>query len=132
MNSDFGSIEPITGSEEKKRPMKAAIPTNDGLIMAPSFEDARGFLVLNIELGKVVKEEMIGSKPGRSSMAGNVFDLLKDCSAVLAGNITDASKTILEKRNISVISSHDSIITNIIIDYLEHEAGKVADTCCCP
>ncbi len=112
--------------------MKAAIPTNDGLMMASSFEDARGFLVLNIELGKVVKEEMIGSKPGRSSVAGDVFDLLKDCSAVLAGNITDASKTILEKRHISFIPCRDMIITNVIMNYLEHEAGKVADTCCCP
>ena len=112
--------------------MKAAIPTNDGLIMASSFEDARGFLLLNIELGKVVKEEMIGSKPGRSSTAGNVFDLLKDCSAGLTGNITETSKTILEKRNISVIASHDSIITNVIMNYLEHEVGKEADTCCCP
>ncbi|MEI8005268.1 MAG: NifB/NifX family molybdenum-iron cluster-binding protein [Bacteroidota bacterium] len=112
--------------------MKAAIPTNDGLMMASSFEEARGFLVLNIELGKVIKEEMIGSNAGRSSTAGNVFDLLNDCTAVLTGNITDASKTILENRNISVIASQDSIITNVIMNYLGHEVGKVADTCCCP
>ncbi|MCX6281562.1 MAG: hypothetical protein NTU51_06345 [Bacteroidetes bacterium] len=112
--------------------MKAAIPTNDGLFMASSFEDAKGFLVMNIELGKVIKEEMIGSKPGRNSTAGNVFDLLKDCTAVLTGKITDVSKSILEKRNISVIASHDSIITNVIMNYLEHEVGKTADNCCCP
>jgi len=112
--------------------MKAAIPTNDGLMMASSFEDAKGFLILNIELGKVVKEEMIGSLPGRSSSAGDVYDLLQDCSAVLACNITDASKTILEKRHISIIPSRDKIITNVILSYLEHEVGKVADTCCCP
>jgi len=112
--------------------MKAAIPTNDGLSMAPSFEDASNFLVLSIELGKVVKEEMIGSKPGRSSTSNNVFDLLKDCTTVLAGNITDASKTILEQKNISVVSRQDSIITNIIIDYLEHEISEAADHCCCP
>jgi len=112
--------------------MKAAIPTNDGLIMASSFEDAKGFLVLNIELGKVIQEEMIESKPGRNSTAGNVFDLLKDCTSILTGNITDASKSILEKRNISVIASHDNIITNVIMNYLEHEVGKIADNCCCP
>jgi len=112
--------------------MKAAIPTNDGLNMAPSFEDASNFLVLNIELGKVTKEEIIGSRPGRSSAAGNVFDILNDCSAVLTGKISEASKALLEKKNISVVSSQDHIITNIIINYLEHEAGKTADTCCCP
>ena len=112
--------------------MKAAIPTNNGLIMASSFEDAKGFLLLNIELGKVIKEETIGSKPGRNSTAGNVFDLLKDCNVVLTGSITDASKSILEKKNISIIASHDSIITNVIMNYLEHEVGKIADTCCCP
>lgn len=112
--------------------MKAAIPTNDGLIMSSSFEDAKGFLILSIELGKVIKEEMIGSKPGRDSTAGNIFNLLQDCTAVFTGNITDASKSILEKKNISVIASHDSIITNVIMNYLEHEVGKIADTCCCP
>lgn len=112
--------------------MKAAIPTDDGLTMASSFEEAKGFLVLNIEFGKVVREEMIGNKPGSTSANGNVFDLLNDCTAVLACNISDSSKAILENRKISVIDSQDNIVTNVIINYLEHEVGKVTDTCCCP
>jgi len=113
--------------------MKAAIPTNDGLMMASTFGEARGFLVVNIELGKVTREELIWKQPEEKSIAPDIYmDLLKDCSAVIAGEVADPYKAMLEKRNISIIPSRDKIISNVIMNYMEHEAGKLADTCCCP
>ena len=113
--------------------MKAAIPTNDGIIMANSFEQAKGFLILNIELGQVVKEELIWNKAGYITDSPEGFLVpVKECSAVFADSITDSLKTILKTKGIDLIQSKDSIITNVIIHYLEHEAGKAADYCCCP
>jgi len=113
--------------------MKAAIPTNDGIMMAASFEQARGFLVLNIELGKVVKEELIWNKAGYiADSPENYLTLINDCSAVFADIIGDSLKNILNKKGIALIQSRDSIITNAIVHYLEHEGSKAADYCCCP
>jgi predicted Fe-Mo cluster-binding NifX family protein len=113
--------------------MKAAIPTNDGLMMAPTFENAGGFLVLNIELGKVVDQEMIWNKPGEMTASPESYiSLIKDCSVVISENITAPFKAVLEQRKIRHISSPDRIITNAIVHYVEHEVRKAADTCCCP
>ena len=113
--------------------MKAAIPTNDGLMMASSFEKAKGFLILNIELGKITREEIIWRKNGQlTESPENVTDVIKDCSAVIADGIAGPYKKVLERRKIAFIHSSDNIITNAIIHYLEHETGKAADTCCCP
>jgi predicted Fe-Mo cluster-binding NifX family protein len=113
--------------------MKAAIPTNDGITMTSSFEQARGFLVLSIELGKIVKEELIWNNTSYCADAPDGFLApVKDCSAVFAEKIADPLKSALGDKGISLIRSHDSIITNVIVNYLEHEVGKAADYCCCP
>jgi predicted Fe-Mo cluster-binding NifX family protein len=113
--------------------MKAAIPTNDGIMMANYFEQAKGFLIFNIELGKVVKEELIWNKAGYVADSPDGFLApVKECSAVFADSITDSLKTFLNNKGIDLIQSKDSIITNVIIHYLENEVGKAADYCCCP
>lgn len=113
--------------------MKAAIPTNDGIMMATSFEQAKGFLILNIELGQVVKEELIWNKAGYVADSPDGFLApVKDCSAVFADTITDSLKSLLNNKGISLIQSKDSIITNAIVHYLQHEVSKAADHCCCP
>ena len=113
--------------------MKAAIPTNDGIMMASLFEQAKGFLVLNIELGKIVKEELIWNNTRYIADSPEGFLApLNECSAVFAEKIADSLKSALGKKGISLIRSHDSIITNVIVNYLENEVGKAADYCCCP
>jgi len=113
--------------------MKAAIPTNDGIMMATSFEQAKGFLILTIELGQVVKEELIWNKVGYiPDSPEDYLTPVNDCSAVFADTIPDSLKNVLNKNGISLIQSRDSIITNAIVHYLEHEVSKAADYCCCP
>ena len=113
--------------------MKAAIPTNDGIMIANSFEQAKGFLIFNIELGQVVKEELIWNKAGYAADSPEGFLIpVKECSTVFADSIPDSLKNILNTKGIDLIQSKDNIITNVIIHYLENEVGKAADHCCCP
>ena len=113
--------------------MKAAIPTNDGIMMATSFEQAKGFLIVNIELGEVVKEELILNKAGYTADSPEGYlTQINDCSAVFADAITGSLKSLLNNKGITLIQSKDSIITNVIVHYLEREVGKAADYCCCP
>ena len=113
--------------------MKAAFPTNDGIMMATSFEQAKGFLILTIELGQVVKEELIWNRAGYvEDSPESYITPVCDCAAVFADTIPDSLKNALNKKDISLIQSRDSIITNAIVHYLEHEVSKAADYCCCP
>jgi len=113
--------------------MKAAIPTNDGIMMAGSFEQAKGFLIFDIEFGKVTKEEVVWSKTDYAAEAPEGFLApISDCSAAFAGKITESLYSVLQKRGISLIKSKDDIITNVIVHYLENELKQAADYCCCP
>ncbi|MEI6883309.1 MAG: NifB/NifX family molybdenum-iron cluster-binding protein [Bacteroidota bacterium] len=113
--------------------MKAAIPTNDGIKMAPSFEQAKGFLILNIELGRVVNEELVWkSISNRLTNPVDNMTLLSGCSAVITEKISEQNIAGLSSNGITLVQSNDSIITNTIVHYLEHEISKAADHCCCP
>lgn len=113
--------------------MKTAIPTNDGIMVASSFELAKGFLVLTIELGQVVKEELIWNKAGYITESPDSYlNPINDCSTVLVETISDTLKMVLNRKGVTLIQSSDSIITNAILHYLENEVRKAADYCCCP
>ena len=113
--------------------MKAAVPTNDGLMIASSFEEAKGFLILNIEMGKVTGEELVWNQVAYDKKAPQVYlSALKDCSAVLSLPVNGDLKTTMLSQGISMISSNERIIHNAIVNYLEHEVSRAADYCCCP
>lgn len=113
--------------------MKAAIPTNDGLKMAPSFELAKGFLILNIELGRVVNEELVWkSISNRLTNPVDPMTLLSGCSTLITDQISEQNMAGLSSNGITLVQSKDNIITNSIVHYLEHEISNATDHCCCP
>lgn len=113
--------------------MKIAIPTNDGILMAGSFEESKGFLILDIQLGHIQKEELVWKSNGnRLTHPVDDITLISGCSSVITENISEKNTAGLSAKGISLVRSHEQIITNTIINYLENVAGKTADFCCCP
>jgi predicted Fe-Mo cluster-binding NifX family protein len=113
--------------------MKAAVPTNDGLKMACSYEDSKGFLILDLELGHVVKEEMVWKTNGsRISNPPDSLNLIKGCNALITESISEKNRLELAGSGIEVYKYNDDFITNNVMEFLTREAGKAADYCCCP
>jgi predicted Fe-Mo cluster-binding NifX family protein len=113
--------------------MKAAIPTNDGILMAGSFEQAKGFLIFDIKVGQIVKEELVWNKTAYVPDSPEAFiNPISGCSATFANTISDNLRSVILKNGIDLISSKDDIITNVILHYLENEVKQEANYCCCP
>lgn len=113
--------------------MKIGIPTNDGLTLSPDFGEAKGFLILTIELGEIVKEEMRWNKLSiiLCSPEGYLHHI-HDCQAVMLMNIGDTYKDILTGRQKEIIRTREPIITNAWFHYLGSILHKEANTLCCP
>jgi predicted Fe-Mo cluster-binding NifX family protein len=112
--------------------MKIAISTNDGLMMAPSFENSEKFLVLNVVLGEIIKEEIRWKREPDKWTVEDIAAFLSDCSQVVVRRISESSSLLLSDKGIRVIRTNEEIITNIIVHYLEHEYREASDHCCCP
>jgi predicted Fe-Mo cluster-binding NifX family protein len=113
--------------------MKIAVPTNDGLRMCPDFGQAGGYLVVNLELGEITQEEIRWNNLSDASLpSGGSIGSITDCQAVMADRITPEIVKSLSERHMEIISTHDPIITNAFVHYLEGDYRREANTCCCP
>ena len=112
--------------------MKIAIPTNDGLRIAPAFDTSDGFLILTLVLGEIVDEEIRPKHNSGLVDLDQAFSQLSDCSLVVVREISESSARFFQNKNIPVIRTEEEIITNIIVHYLEHEYQEASNTCCCP
>ena len=113
--------------------MKIAIPTNDGLTIYPDFGNARGFLVLTVELGEIANEEMrFNPFTTKYFSAPENLNSIHDCQSVILNNIGAGFHGLLHDLNKEIIRTKDTIITNACIHYLENNLRKESQTCCCP
>jgi predicted Fe-Mo cluster-binding NifX family protein len=117
---------------EKKTIMKFAIPTNDGINVAPDFESAKGCLVVTLVLNDIVHEDLRWRSDQPGSGTGLLCSAVADCSLVIVRKITSEGKNMFREKNITLIQTGEEIITNAIVHYLEHEYREAANTCCCP
>ncbi|MDP1623533.1 MAG: hypothetical protein Q8M08_14470 [Bacteroidales bacterium] len=113
--------------------MKMAIPTNDGLTISSDFGQARGFLVLTIELGEIIQEEMRWNKLSDilCSPDGLLYPIT-DCQVVMVNNIKSGLEKLVSGQKTEIVHTRESIITNAYIQYLNNTLRKGANTCCCP
>lgn len=113
--------------------MKIAIPTQDGIMIAPYLGRPKGFLVLTIELGEIVNEEIRWNilSDILTSEDGYMYNL-KDCSVIIAQEISDRVCKWLKLKQIQVICSKEVIITKIVMDYLTTTLVRESNTCCSP
>ncbi|MCX6305211.1 MAG: hypothetical protein NT040_09590 [Bacteroidetes bacterium] len=113
--------------------MKIAIPSNDGLMLCHDFGHSRGFLVLTVELGEIIREEMRWNKLSDILCSDDgLLAPIHDCQIVLADAIGNSSKALLAGKNIAVTHTSESIITNAFLQYKENTLRREANTCCCP
>ena len=113
--------------------MKIAIPTNDGLTISHDFGQASGFLVLTLELGELVQEEMRWNKLNGIFGSGDLkLNPISDCQSVLVNDISPVLTKMVAGQNKEIIHTGESIITNAYIQFLENTLRKEANTCCCP
>ena len=113
--------------------MKLAIPTNDGLSISPDFIQAKGFLILTIELGAITREEMLWNteNDNHGSLEGLPI-ALNDCQTVMVNDIGPVTNGLLSMQKKEVIRTPESIITNAYVQFMDNTIRKKADTCCCP
>jgi predicted Fe-Mo cluster-binding NifX family protein len=112
--------------------MKGAIPTNDGILMASSIDEARGYLIFDVDKGKLTNVEMVWKQTGYQVNTENMIQPIAGCNMAFASRYSDLTKELLLKKGIDPVCSGDEIITNVIVHYIEDELRHASDCCCCP
>ncbi len=113
--------------------MKIAIPTHDGITVAPVFRHARGFLICTIEFGEITHEEIRWNLLSEILTAEDGFFYnLKDCSLVIANSISDYAVRKLLGDDKKVIISEETVITNALLHYRDQEMVVESNLTCCP
>lgn len=112
--------------------MKAAIPTDDGLRISNSFEQAKGFLIFDVESGHLKDIELVWNKNKFSDSEDTFLNPLTGCKIAFAHEFDENLRKVLQMKGINPVSSPDDIITNLIVHYLESEIHQESDYCCCP
>jgi predicted Fe-Mo cluster-binding NifX family protein len=113
--------------------MKIAIPTNDGFSINPHFTITRGFLVSTIQFGEVIEQEMRWN-PNNEVLKSveESYKTLIDCDIVIVREITLNQNDFLTSHRIDVIKTDETIITKVLMWYLQTVMQKESNTCCCP
>jgi hypothetical protein len=113
--------------------MKIAIPTNDGLTLSPDFGQTKGFLILTIELGEIIKEEMRWNKLSDILCSPEGYlTPINDCGVVMVNNIGPVFRGLLIGKEKEIVFTSETIITNAYVHFLENTLRKEANNCCCP
>jgi predicted Fe-Mo cluster-binding NifX family protein len=118
---------------KKGEEMKIAIPTDDGFTINQQFTPAKGFLVFTIQFGEVVEQEMrwnLNKEIMKS--VDESYKSLVDCDKVITREIALKQSDFLQFHKIDVIITDETIITKVLIWYLQTVMLKESNTCCCP
>ena len=113
--------------------MKIAIPTNDGFTVNQGFNQEQGFLVTTIRLGEVVQQEMRWNQQSEIlASAGGTYKNLSDCDKIIVREINIEMREYLQLHSKEVIKTEETIITTVLMQYLQEVLQKESNTCCCP
>ncbi len=113
--------------------MKIAIPTDDGFTINQQFTHVKGFLVFTIQFGEVVEQEMRWNVNNEIIKSVDEFyKSLIDCDKVIIREITLKQSDFLHVHKTDVIKTDETIITKVLMWYLQTIMQKESNTCCCP
>ena len=104
--------------------MKIAVPTRDGIV-DDHFGHCAYYTIFDIIDGKIVGESRMASPEGCGCKSG-IAPVLRQMgvSVMLAGNMGQGAKNVLEAQRIQVLRGCSGDIHKLLADYLE---GKVSD-----
>ena len=104
--------------------MKIAVPTRGGVV-DNHFGHCDHYTIFTVNDGEVKMKEILPSLQGCGCKSGVVFVLRqKGVQVMLAGNIGEGAKNVLESNEIKVIRGCSGDIDKLVSDYL---AGNVVD-----
>jgi len=113
--------------------MKIAIPTEDGFTINQHFTPAKGFLVLTIQFGEVVEQEMRWNQNNEILVSEDEsYKILVDCDKVIVREIEFNQSNFFQLHKIDVIKTDETIVTKVLMQYLQIVMKKESDRCCCP
>ena len=104
--------------------MKIAVPTRDGVV-DNHFGHCDHYTIFTVNDGVVKMKEILPSPQGCGCKSGIALVLRqKGVQVMLAGNIGEGAKNVLESNEIKVIRGCSGDIDKLVMDYL---AGNVVD-----
>ena len=112
--------------------MKIAIPTDDGINVAPDFDSAKGCLIITLTLNEIVQEDLRWKTDNIGVSSDQLCSAISDCSILIIRRMNQTSKLTFLEKTVTIVQTTEKIITNAIVHYLEHEFLEASNTCCCP
>ena len=113
--------------------MKIAIPTNDRLNIVNDLFNANGFLVFTIRFGEIMEEEFRSIRNHDQFPNQDAWKApLDDCSLIISHELNEQNEKLLVKQKKQLVHTDETIITKIILDYLNTTLLKESNTLCCP
>ena len=104
--------------------MKIAVPTRNGVV-DNHFGHCDHYTIFTVNDGEIKMKEILPSPQGCGCKSGIVFVLRqKGVQVMLAGNIGEGAKNVLESNEITVIRGCSGNIDELLKAYLE---GKIVD-----
>lgn len=104
--------------------MKIAVPTKGGVV-DNHFGHCDHYTIFTVNDGEIKFKEILPSPKGCGCKSGIVLVLRqKGVGVMLAGNIGEGAKNVLESNDIVVVRGCSGDIDKLVMDYL---AGKVSD-----
>ena len=108
----------------KSDKMKIAVPTKGGMV-DNHFGHCEYYTIFTVNDGEVKMKEIFPSPQGCGCKSGVVFDLRrKGVQVMLAGNIGQGAKNVLENNEITVVRGCSGDVDLLVRDFLD---GKVVD-----
>ena len=99
--------------------MKIGVPTNDGMVIETKFRGTRGFLVVTIDSGKIVHEELRWNLLSEifTSEHGDLYNLC-DCDAVIIKEIGTCHCARLKADSKEIIRTTETDIIKVFGEFL--------------
>ena len=124
--------------------MKIAIPTNNSVNISSHFGKTKGFVICELDNGKVIKKEykrntFTGHAQGLHHKEGHghanhshhgIFNAIGDCETVIAGGMGRRLYDEFEQKNIKVFVTKEKKIDNALNLFLNNELDNNSDECC--
>ena len=120
---------------QKPKPtkMKIAIPTDDGLHVSPRCERAKGFVIAEVEKDRILHEELRWNPvPNPDDPRTSALSLINECQVVIAGDSWQNCVKLSTHSDVEVVVVKETIITNVLVEYLKDQALTASNNFCCP
>ena len=112
--------------------MKIAIPTNDAINIHDPFDSVKGFVVFTLQFGEITEEEYRQPSINDSQTNWNMLGLLNDCTHLIVSAPAEQALFIHGKDKPKVITTMETNITKIILNFMNESHRHESNTCCCP